>query len=506
MPVPTKEELDALFNAMSSQHEVEMAKENTVTPKGPLTAGGIDASKIMEARSLDSMKGLQRADDAARVIAGPMGDALAAGANAVGDMVTGKETDFNNDMLYEAMKSQASKMRLDEANPGSAGKAETIGNVGKILALPGGAFATPMRAMATSAGINVSDTFFGRLENGEPVNTDAEEYLSSAAKGAGSGFLGYHVGKLIGNTLSRIIGKDPSITKAAEDAVKANKTIADGASKKIIDSNVTINPMGQHRLLRNIEKDLGKRYELSPDVTPRAWKAINVLRNRVGQGADITLDAFNELRTAVGKSLYSDSGLLLRDVTTRDMEIVDDIYKSMSKFATELPITRQFVRGGGNLKSGMQGWQQMTKFKQTQARSEKIAELITNAEAKAAASGAKRKALDQALQEEFNSLFTTQAGRSLGKRMFTPEQLSVMKKIANGDVSQKIFSTLDKWVGGSLIAPIFRGVHSLHGAAFQAEESRQAARKVIAAAGETPIARKIGSKLGVASVVEALKH
>lgn len=510
MPAATKEELDALFNAMSAQHEAGIAQEKGAVPIVPgqteLKPENLDLRAINEARSLDSAKGLQRIDDAARTVAGPVGDALAAGASAVGNLVTGKETHFNNDMLYEAMKSQAAAQRLNEANPGSADTLSTIGDVGKVLAIPGGAFATPMRAMGTGAAINTADTFFHKLENGEPVNTDAEAYLSSAAKGVGSGFLGYHVGKLIGNTLSRIIGKDPSITKAAEDAVAVNKKIADGASKKLIDSKVVINPLGQHRLLSNIEKDLGKRYELNPDVTKKAWKAINILRNRVNQGADITLDGFNELRNAVGGSLYSESGLLKRDVTTRDLQIVDDIYKAMGKFAKELPITRHFVRAGGDLKTGMQGWDQMSKFKQVQARSERVAELITNAEAKAAAVGTKRKALDQALQDEFGAMFADGKPREAARRMFTPEQLAVMKKIANGDVSQKIFSTLDKWVGGSLIAPVFRGVHSLHGAAFQAEESRQVARRVISAAGETPIAKKLGSKLGVATVVEALKH
>lgn len=497
------------------QARKEAAAKNTLPAFG---ADNMDASNVMKARELDSGKGLQALDDAARTIAGPAGDALAgvmqnplAGAAA---LATGgaalppalSQPSVSDDVLVEAVKSRKAAERLNANVPGSADTLGTMGDVGKVLALPGAAFSTPLKAMATGAVLSDSDTLFSRLQKGEPINTEAEQYISSSVKGAASGFLGYHIGKLIGNTVSRLSGHDPSLTADAEKAFTANKKITDEANAKVLNSGVAINPMGQNKLLHRLEKDLGKKYEVSPQITPKAWKALNILRDRVAQGAEISLDNFLALRDAIGKSLYSDSGLLARDVGTRDLQIVDDIYKSMNKFVSELPITPQFVRSGGDLKAGMQGYQQLTKFKQTQARSEKIAELITNAEAKVAGGGAKRKSIEQALQEEFGAIFTKGEGRAAAERMFTPEQLAVMKRIANGDISQKAFSTLDKWLGSSLIAPIFRAVRSLHGAAFQAEESRNLARKVISAVGETPAAKSTAKKLGVATVVEALKH
>lgn len=503
MPLSQAEQ-DVLYEEGVRRRE-EAAKKDSLAAaapapgeKKPFGIENMDASNVMKSSELDNpAKALTALDNAARTIAGPMGDALAGTMNSV---ISGGPVDEN--ILYEAAKTRMAKQQLDANMPGSANALGTMGDVGKIMAIPGAAFATPIRASMTGAAIAEGDTFFDRLDKGEPVNTDAEEYLNNGISGAGGGFLGYHIGKLIGNSISRFVGKDPSITKAAEDAVKVNKKIADEGNQKLISSGVAINPMGQNRLLRRVEKDLGSKYELNPKTTKEAWKALNILRDRVGQGADITLDNFNALRQAVGRSIYSDSGILSREVNSRDLQIVDDIYKHMTKFATELPITRQFVRSGGNLKQGMEGWNQMTKFQQTQARSEKVAELITNAEAKSA-SATRKKALDQALQDEFNSMFATKTGRDMGQRMFTPEQLKVMKKIAEGDISQKIFSTLDKWLGGSLLAPLFRGIQSVQNAAFQSEESRLAARKIVSAVGGTPLVEKIGPRWGVASVTEA---
>lgn len=499
----SKEEMAALLEQLKTQKEASMKAKATesVTPIANAAAAtphafsvnDMNASNVMKSRELDSGKGLTALDDAARQVAGPVGDALAG-------VMSGNGT------LLEALKSQAAAARLNANVPGSADALATAGDVGKIAAVPGAAFATPVRAMVSSGGLGVADTFFDRLQRGEPINTDTEEYVNSAVKGAGTGFLGYHIGKLVGNTISRFVGKDPSITKAAQDAVAANKKIADEGTQKMLSSNVAINTMGQNRLLRKIETDLGKRYELSPQTTKEAWKALNILRNRVAQGAEISLDSFNALRSSVGRSLYSDSGLLKREVNSRDLAIVDDIYKAMTKFGDELPITRQFVRSGGKLKDGMAGWKQMTKFQQTQERTEKLTELLTNAEAKAGVAGKRSKSLEQAIQDEFSSMFTTQAGRDMAKRMFTPEQIKILKKIAKGDVSQKIFATLDNWLGASLISPIFRGIRSLHGAAFQAEESRYVAKKAISAVGETPLKQRIGPKWGVATVVESLKN
>lgn len=505
----TAEQQDALYAAAKARQDASAKAAEAAPAAAPHETQYIDPEKSMAAFNANRDLGIvgqakkygQAADDTIRQIAGSLGDVVAGAANSV---ISGGPMDENT--LYEAAKTRMAAQRMDAQTPGASAAAGVVGDVGKVLALPGGMFATPIRAAATGAGLDVASTFFDRLEKGEPVNVDAQEYINNAAKGAGTGFLGYHIGKLVGNTISRFVGKDPSITKAAQDAVAANKKIADEGTQKMLSSNVAINPMGQNRLLRTIEKDLGKKYELSPQTTKEAWKALNILRNRVAQGAEISLDSFNALRSSVGRSLYSDSGLLKREVNTRDLAIVNDIYKAMTKFGDELPITRQFVRSGGNLKDGMQGWKQMTKFQQTQERTEKLTELLTNAEAKAAVAGKRSKSLEQAIQDEFSSMFTTQAGRDMAQRMFTPEQIKILRKIAKGDVSQKIFATLDNWLGASLISPIFRGIRSLHGAAFQAEESRYAAKKAISAVGETPLKQRIGPKWGVATVVESLKN
>lgn len=502
--MPSKEEMAALLEQLKTQEAASLKAKETqpvapiasaaaATPH-PFSVNDMNASNVMKARELDSSKGLQAADDAVRQVAGPVGDALAG-------MMSGNGT------LLEALKSQEAAARLNANVPGSADVLVTAGDVGKIAAVPGAAFATPLWAMGTSGAIGAADTFFSRLEKGEPVNTNAEEYLNNAMHDAGTGLLGYHAGKLVGNTLGRFIKEDPALTKQAEEALAKTKAIADDATGKLRSSGISINTMGQNKLLRNVEKDIGKKYSLSPKTTPEAWKAMNILRDRVNKGADIALDAFHDLRTSIGKSLYSESGLLKRGVNSTDLAIVDDIYKSLTKFGNELPITRQFVRGNqkNNLKTAMDGWNSMTKFQQTQQRTEKLTELITNAEA-ATKYGSKQKALDQALQDEFASMFKTKAGREYAQRTFTPEQLKVLKKIAAGDVSQAVFATLDKWIGGFPIAPVLRMVRSGTNAAFQSEESRYAARKAISAVSEQPLKQRTGPKWGVATVVESMKN
>lgn len=495
MTMLKKEEQDLLYNTAIARREAAAAAE-AIADKKVGSSVGVDPLPEGKKKELITVGDIpaiaKNVDNAVRVAAGPMGDALA------GFMSPG---DTRENILYEAAKTRMAKAALGQAtSPNVAEGVEVAGDVGKVLALPGSLFATPLRASMTSSGIGVIDTLFDRLSKGEPVNTEAEEYLTNAATGAAGGLLGYHVGKVMGNFISRFAGKDSGLNAAAKKAVVESRDTAEAGTKALRDSGVTVNAFGQARLLNGIEKSLSKTYELSPKTTPAAWRAISILRARVGEGADITLENFNALRNSVGKSLYAESGLLRREVTGRDLEIVDDIYNSMTKFIENLPNTRNFIRSGGDLQAGLSGWNTMTKFQQKQARTEKIAELIANAEAS-------KEPFEQALQNEFRSLTAKGEHRKLAERMFSKEQIAAIEKIARGDLSKRAFDKLDEWFGSSLIALIFRPVRSLHGGVFEAEESRFAARKIIERIGGVKGTNVVGPKrFGVATVMEEKKR
>lgn len=491
----TQTEKDALYQQLLLQKSKVVAPDVANSDRARIVADSI--AKNVKDKSLAGDFGAQAkrfgraADDVMRTLAGGLGDTVA------GTLTPGSS------VMEEAIKTQASKARLNTAAPYLGTGLEVAGTIGKVAALPGTVVATPMRAMATTGVLSLGDTFIHKLQNGEPVNTDVEEYLLAGTVGAGLGLAGFHLGKLLGNLISPYVGKNPSITSAAKDALKANKALTDDGVSLMQQSGVSINKVGLARLLRVTENRIGQNIELSPDVTKEAWKAMRILRARVGKGQDITLENFDALKRVMGNALYSESGLLKRDVTSNDLKALQIIYESMDEFVTKLPSLPHFFRGG-DPKIAAQGWQKMQEFRIKVARTERVAELLANAEAKAARG---KKAFEQAVYDEFKMFTELPAGRAILAREFTKEQAEIIEKMAKGDLSAKNFEILDRLFGSTLLSPLFRTLRSIHGSAFEAEETRHLSRKAIdIVAEQAKVAQKAAvskSKLGIASVVAA---
>lgn len=506
--MPTPQETDLLYKQLLARRD-GLAKEKTNEVKqiekdagelpslegeGESGVRYIDTSKGIEWLKKDRELGLsgqaarfgRAADDLVRLLAGPAGNILAGAMSP------------SSTIQDETLKTEESRARIAEQSPALATGAEITGQVGQALALPGAAFATPMRAVGASAVLGVADTFFNRLEKGLPVNEGAEEYITSGLTSAGTGLVGYHLGKVLGNLTVRFGGGDPSFAKVVEKTVNRNKKISDNAT--IAMKSLVIRKHGLHRFLRKLEDNLANQnIELSPYVTREAWRAVEVLRRRTNQNTDISLDSFKELRNAVVSHLKTPNGLTKSSVTERDLKAVNTILDEMDKFVYGLPGSFGIVKGRATSKA-VSGWKSSRDLDLRLERTEKIGELIVAAEVKTGGGGA---AFEQALQEEFQSLFTTKAGREYVGRVFTPQQQRQLRKIADGDVSRQAFERLERWAGETpIVSFLIRSLRQTHGSAFEAEESRELARKVLSTVAEQEISRKIAPRIGTIGAVE----
>jgi len=475
-----------------------------VAPKSqPFSVDQMDSSALqtMRQQSLGEQFGgvAQAADDIVRTAAGPIGDILeGSGVNPFVPAVLGGVSEST--IPESAARSEEAKQRLADVSPAMATGIEVAGQLGQAVALPGGMFATPGKAMLTTGGLGAADTLFGRLQEGKPINENAEEYLASGGMGMASGLGGYHLGKALGGLFGRIVGTDSSVVKVAEKAANINKKLLDTATKGMEESRVVVRNSALAGTVMRLEYSLDDML-FSPKTAPQAWKAMNILRDRANTMADVPLRQLDELRGLINDQLYSTNGLLKSNINKVDLDAMKLIQGSLNKLILDLP--KKAGIATGDIKRGVSSWRTMNTYRQRISRTERVSELIANA-SEAARSG--HKAFEQALQDEFKSFTSTPTGRALLKQEFNEGQIKAIEAIAGGDVSRKAFERLDRWVGSTIIAPIFRGLKASYGGVFEAEESRHLARKVIGKVAETGVSQRISPQLGAVAVEEATKE
>lgn len=445
------------------------------------------ARKEAPAKATESIKRVARGfDDMARVATGSVGNAL---ASAMSDST----------LQEEALRTANSKESLG----GLAGPTAAVGAVGMGLALPGGMFATPMRAAGSSGAIGTLDTLFDRMEQGKPLHTqDAlEDMAASGASSAVAGTLGYHLGKGLSSLVSRFMGRDPSLSGTIARAVDANKKVSNEASKVMEGSGVVITGNALNRLVMRTNQKL-RKLEFSPRTSRNAWNAMNnILGARAGRGDDIPLENFNALRKQIRDSVRSArTGELLDTVNDNDMKAMRVIINEMNDFITTLPQRTNAVRAG-DVQRGVDGWNKMNRYFEKQARTDVLSDLIKKAEFDAKSG---RKAIDVALKDEFSSLFRTKAGRETLEREFSAGQKKMLERIAMGDFSERTLTRLDRMVGGGfLLKFMFNTLRSGHSAMFEAEASRYMTRKAINNIAELPMSVPMAPQAGAVGMQQA---
>jgi hypothetical protein len=439
----------------------------------------------------------QALDDAARVTAGGLGDVLAGtmGAATSGDLSQTPEM-----IRKEAEKTIAAKIRLKMRTGSDMAPAvlETVGDAGKVLALPGGAFATPLRAALTGAATEVGSTAVNRLQSGEKLTDGLDEYRVRAEMGAAGGFGGYYLGKFTNTVLKYLGVGDKSLTDAAETLVNKNKKIVEDAASAMEQSGVGVNRGGMQRLTRQINNTMNAQ-SISPYSTPKAYDAWTEIRRVASTGQPITLQGLNDLKERIARDALYDAGGVLKDgATETDKKLITQMSKMIDDFMKDLPNKRMFVIGGagGKLQEGLSAWGKMQDFQQRVFRNERLMELVAKAET-AARSGTI--SFENSLQQEFSSFWN--GNRTLIKNLYNTPQQNAIRKIAEGDISKRAFNILDRWMGSTLFAPVTRVMQSTFGAAFEAEESRLAARKLLETTAGSVMRSKglpeLGAKAGI---------
>jgi hypothetical protein len=462
-------------------------KEPSFLAKAVQTAEGLTpvgmASNLVDTAKQEydavSKGGLQSIDDQARVAAGKAGDVTAGVMNG---LMSGDPSSIPQNIQQEAQKTLAAKLRLRALGGDElASKVETAGEVGKMVALPGGMFATPLKAAATGGLLEVADTMTDRMARGEPVNDDYMAYVLRGAEGAGTSLVGYHLGKLAGSFINYLGGKlgydtTKTLTEEAQKLSKANKDLADTATRDLERSGVSIGRNGRAELTKRIDKAVGNT-ELHPQVTQDAWQGYQMLRQRLTQKEPISLENLSGMLDKMRSLPYDDHGLLKSTTTvaSRDLKVLNSINDTVESFVQGLTGTRHFVIGGGGgaLEKGLNAWGKMNDLNKKVFRTDRIMELIANAESAARGGDV---SFENALQGQFASLWKK---KEFVERIFTPQQQKELKAIAEGDFSKRFFNRLDRIMGSTIFSPATRLLQSSFGSLFEAEESRQAARALV---------------------------
>lgn len=411
-------------------------------------------------------------DDLARVLAGPLGNAAAAAFS-------------DSTMQEEAQKTAAAGGRLAQGPMGEAGVtgAGIAGQVGQGLAMPGSMFATPGRALLSGGGLGMVDTIFKRMEEGKPLGTQdgIEEIVGQGAQAGAMGFMGSHIGRMMGNLVSRLAGSDPKLASEAQRIVNSKMQVADRAGKEMDDSKVMISSGALNHFVNNMRKQIEKDREFTPAMARHGWKAMQILNSRAAQNGDIPLRNFNEMRKHVRDSVRSArTGQLLDSVNDNDMIIVNEITKGMHRLINTLP---QRKSTQGDVVKGVAAWNRMNKNFMEGAKADTIADLINSAERQARGG---EKAIDVALKDEFFAFTKSKTGQKILESEYTTGQRKLIDKLALGDFSNKTMTQMDRFFGSTIFAPVFRLVRAGYGSAFEAEASRHLARKAVNSAAGIP--------------------
>lgn len=316
--------------------------------------------------------------------------------------------------------------------------ADVAGEVAPFLAGPAGR--TVKGAMAIGGAESViSDSAEKAFKEDRPLG--GVEALVDAGFGAGGGFVGKIVGDQLSNLFRKKGGEKTPITKGTTSALRTLKQSVDSAAKQMDDAQVMVKNSALKQLEQSILKSgQFQRWGFGAASSPEAWTAFNVLRAQVGRGKDMGLRELNEIRQTMRK-LGKNTFLGIK------------IDEQLGDFIGKLDNT---MVSSGDVAKGVAGWREMNKVHFKQKQSELLAKMLTNSEfvTRQAKNGI---TLDKALQDQFSKLFTTDAGkRKMTALKYSPEQVELIRDIAEGGWTTTTANRMDKLFGDTLIAPIYR--------------------------------------------------
>lgn len=367
-----------------------------------------------------------------------------------------------------------------------------------------------MGATAMGGGVGVADTILEKGARGEAPTGD--EMAVNGGMGAAGGLAGTVIGRLAGRFLRRMMMSGDPIDQYATNAMNHAYSVANTAGDAMDDSNVMIKGTAVSAFRQRLEKFLQSQ-GLSPEGSPDAWTAMNILRSfegrlRTDPNAVVSLRDFNQIRRNIRDSMYTPSGIPKPSVSGLDARLIKMIAGGngkMSEFISKLPSYPSVVQSG-NIQDGVDAWNVMNAYHQ---RAEKLDELLGKFLAADSKQFSRGLPFDQALQQEFSKYFETKTGQAALKATFTPEERVMIKQLANGTKLTQTLNYFDRKFGYGFVRYAYN-VLSHPARKLAIEHAHEMAHTMIDTVNQqplqpnpAPIVRSVLSKLGIGAGLAA---
>lgn len=374
---------------------------------------------------------LDAVGDQLRVTTSSVMDPVRAGVGVVTN-----DRSFLDNLALERAKTNKAREAVEAISPGAASMGKIAGDTAMLAGLtPQAALASPMRAMATGAGIGMGAETLGSLEDTGELPT-MEEELGAAALGAAGAGVGMILGSGANYLVNKALGKGTTIPKdLLKQIEKSERTVA-ASQAKLAAANVKIHQDAAARMLNRIEGRL-VREGYSQKATPRTWQAVNSLRSRVAAGGEISLTELNNLRRQI-----------------RDFDVKKEPYGGVKTVTDEM---NKFINGlayakskntvvSGDAKAGVSAWNAMNRNHIQAEKTNTLIQLTRAAENRAAGQGWE---IERALQDEARKMVDDKTGRYL--KAFSPEEKEILQGIAAGSGVGNWLNKLDAKLGHGIV-------------------------------------------------------